>query len=84
MLIKDNLNNFCAAPTLRLAEDIICLLFVPLSSVGEAELLFVLSSYLFIKGVPALGFEGDFFAVAADEIDTMFGFGYMTDEINIL
>ena len=34
---NDNTNNFCARPTLALAEDIICLLFVPLSNVGEAE-----------------------------------------------
>ena len=39
---------------------------------------------LFIKSVPALGLEGDLFAVAANEVNTVFGFGDMTNEIDIL
>jgi hypothetical protein len=36
------------------------------------------------KGVPSLGFEGDFFAVAANQVDAMLGFGDMTNEIYVL
>ena len=39
---------------------------------------------LFIKSVPALGLEGDLFAVAANEVNAVFGFGDMTNEIDIL
>ena len=39
---------------------------------------------LFIKCVPALGLEGDLFAVAANEVNAVFGFGDMTNEIDIL
>ena len=31
-----------------------------------------------------MGLEGDLFAVAADEVDAVFGFGDMTNEIDIL
>ena len=40
---KDNLNNPCARPTLALAKDDISLLSQPLSNVGEAEMLSMLS-----------------------------------------
>jgi hypothetical protein len=34
---QDNIDNTCAAPTLRLAKDSNLLSFLPLSNVGEAE-----------------------------------------------
>ena len=39
---------------------------------------------LSFEGIPALGLEGDLFAVAADEVDAVFGFGDMTNEIDIV
>ena len=39
---------------------------------------------LSFEGIPALGLEGDLFAVSADEVDAVFGFGDMTNEIDIL
>ena len=39
---------------------------------------------LFVKSVPALGLEREFFAVAADEIAAVFGFGDMTDDVEVV
>jgi hypothetical protein len=38
---------------------------------------------LSFEGVPSLGFERDLFTVAANEINSVFWFGDMTNEINV-
>ena len=39
---------------------------------------------LFVESVPALCLEGEFFAVSADEIAAVFGFGNVPDDIEVV